>query len=373
MQLIIILIIFFLSTNCTFAKNKSESNQMKLKYRCTLLSDINKKFSQGHLAPAFYHHTGDIVVDRKGVIHYYGNWKNKKLDLSTNHKTINRMGRTEIDNMHSALTIDNVLYMIDERGEDEGVENRVKWKKELQSPIKGSPAWLEDKLAVLTIDNHLYVLDVQSGDLVWSYHNGTSEMIGLHSVSPITAYGMIITPFSNGELIAFDGSGKKLWSYKFPTHLLKTQFTGITTTPEFSDNVLIATNSSSIVALDVRSGNPIWSKPMQVKNMNAHVVVTANNEVIKINPSNGEAIWSTKLSIKNGKLVYGGRYGNYFIVSDKGMMFLLNRESGVIEETVAIPEGVCHHMTFHPPSDNLSAYFTTEKKGVYFCNDILFG
>lgn len=55
------------------------------------------------------------------------------------------------------------------------------------------------------------------------------------------------------------------------------------------------------------------------------------------------------------------------------MIFLLNRESGVIEEAVDIPEGVCHHMTFHPPSDNLSAYFTTKKKGVYFCNDILFG
>lgn len=391
MQLILALVIFLFSINCAFAEDKVESSQVKLKYKCTLLSEIDKEFSQGYLAPTFHHGIGDVIVDGKGIVHYYGSWKNKKLNLLANHKTISRMSRTAIDNMFSALAIDNVLYMIDERGEEEGAENQVKWQKELKSPIKGVTAWLENKLAVLTIDNHLYVLDVQNGDLIWSYSNGINEIMGLHSVSPVIASNMVVVPFSNGELIAFDENGKRLWSYKFPLDLLVNQFTDITTTPEVVDNLLIATNNSTMVALDVQSGNPVWSKSMQVKNMSVHrptsiikwppeielrersIIATSNNEVTKINPSNGEVIWNTKLSIKGGKPIYGGRYGNYFIVSDNGIMFLFNEKSGIVEEKVIIPEGVHHHITLRLPPDNMSAYFTTEKKGVYFCKDTLLG
>ncbi|WP_253299910.1 PQQ-binding-like beta-propeller repeat protein [Wolbachia endosymbiont of Chironomus riparius] len=379
MRLKIASVIFLFSIHCTFAKDEMEFNKrVKVRYECTSLSEIEKKFSQGYIAPVFVRHIGNIVADGKKVIHYLGKWKNKKLDLSANHEIISKMAITEIHREHFILTIDNVLYMINEI-EDEAPEGVVKWKKELKSPIKGSSIDSNNKLAVLTIDNYLYMLDAQNGDVIWSYHNGTSEMIGLHYVSPISTNNMVIAPFSNGELIAFDENGKRLWSYKLPTNFLDTPFTDITTTPKLNNNILIVTNNSSIAALDVKSGNLLWSKPLKVKNMNESIVITADDDVIKIDTLSGKVIWSTKLPIKNNKDIYysipvrGGRYDDFFIVTNKGIMFLLNKESGIVEEIVTIPEGVYHHMAFFSPSDDLSTYFTTEKKGVYFCRDTLFG
>ncbi|QIT36563.1 hypothetical protein [Wolbachia endosymbiont of Brugia pahangi] len=60
------------------------------------------------------------------------------------------------------LAIDNVLYAIN--------ETMVMWKKELKSLVKGNPTIFNDKLAISTLDDCLYMLDmrmiVQSGPII---------------------------------------------------------------------------------------------------------------------------------------------------------------------------------------------------------------
>uniref|UniRef100_A0A0R3R1L8 PQQ_3 domain-containing protein n=1 Tax=Brugia timori TaxID=42155 RepID=A0A0R3R1L8_9BILA len=123
-------------------------------------------------------------------------------------------------------------------------------------------------------------------------------------------FSTIKAPFSNGELIAFNEDGKKLWSQKLFTNLFDTPLTDITTTPRVCDNILIAKNNSYIYSIDVKSGNILWSKPLKVKSVSdiesyysplipvkeqktggRIFIVTKDNKVIGIDIQSGEVVW----------------------------------------------------------------------------------
>ncbi|MGL9759353.1 MAG: PQQ-binding-like beta-propeller repeat protein [Wolbachia sp.] len=389
MKLVVFLIASLLSTSCAIAKDEVElSLKIKDKYRCHLWNNPSKEFSQGYIEPIPLSEAHDLVIGGDGVLYYSAVYP-EKLDLSDSHKTIGRMSAACSKYCRKIyLAIDNVLYGIN--------RTTVMWKKELKSPVKGNPTIFNDRLAVLTMDNYLYMLDMENGNTIWSYHmpnhNGSNQPASSYYTSPVVMYNTVFVPFSNGKLVAFDKGGKKLWSYKLPsTNLLDTQLTDITTTPVVKRNVLIATNNSTVVAIDVKSGSLLWSKPIQAKNIsdgimhalscppqvediggNEFFVVDTKNEIMKVAIPDGQIIWSTNLVVNDElKDAYYARpvieCGKLFIVSNKGIMLLLDEKSGMIEEIVSIPEGV-----YHTPVTDLAVgdyYFTTEKKGVYSCID----
>lgn len=384
MKLVVFLIASLLSKSCAIAKDEVElSLKIKDKYRCHLWNNRSKEFSQGYIKPIPLSEACDLVIGGNGVLYYRAMYP-EKLDLSDNHKTIGRMSAACSKYCREIyLAIDNVLYAIN--------RTTVMWKKELKSPVKGNPIVFNDRLAILTMDNYLYMLNIENGNTSWLYHmsNGSNQ---INYISPVVIHDKLIVPFSNGELAAFDKDGKKLWSYKLPsTNILDTQLTDITTTPVVKNNTLIATNNSTIVAIDIGSGDLLWLKAMEAKNIsgggimpwlypddingNEFFVVNTKNEVMKVAIPDGQIIWSTNLVVNdelNDKLkdAYYAKPmldEKLFIVSNKGIMFLLDEKSGMIEEIVSIPEGV-----YHTPVTDLAVgdyYFTTEKKGIYSCID----
>lgn len=396
MKLAIFFIAFLLSTSCVIAKDGVEpSLEIKNKYRCHPWNNPSREFSQGYIQPIPIHESYELIIGGDGVLYNTG-WYWKDVDLSGSHKTIGRMSATCSEYCREIyLAIDNVLYAINrDNTQYEINEDAVMWKKELKSLVKGDPTIFNDRIAILTVDNYLYMLNIENGNTSWFYHmsNGSNQMTRSNYISPVVIHDKLIVPFSNGELVAFDKDGKKLWSYKLPsTNILDTQLADITTTPVVKNNTLIATNNSTIVAIDIGSGDLLWLKAMEAKNIsgggimpwlypddingNEFFVVNTKNEVMKVAIPDGQIIWSTNLVVNdelNDKLkdAYYARPmldGKLFIVSNKGIMFLLDEKSGMIEEIVSIPEGV-----YHTPATDLAVgdyYFTTEKKGVYRCID----
>ncbi|OEY86721.1 hypothetical protein BIY23_02590 [Wolbachia pipientis] len=383
MKLVILLIITFLfNINCAIARDEEITQS---KYQCTPLSYIDTKLSQGYIAPVYKRLKGDIIIDGKGVLHYDGSWKNRVLDLSDDHKVISRMSINSRNYNNLVCTIDNMFYLIqDLESSEEEYDNLVKWKKEFKAPISGSGIILKDespildidKLAVLTVDNSLYVLDGKSGDQIWSYHYSNNDVMKSHSISPIvTSNNIIIASFSNEELIAFDENGPKLWSYKFPINLLHTHCVDVATMLKVvNDKLLIATNNDIAVALDIKSGSLLWSKPIRVKSIDNGIVnnvfmVTEDDYVIKIEPSNGQIMWNTKLPV-SATTSLTPYSDTLFVVSNKGVMFILDIHSGIIKQTFTIPEDVYHNFVLHPPGESLDTYFTTQNKGAYYCREV---
>ncbi|WP_341818774.1 PQQ-binding-like beta-propeller repeat protein [Wolbachia endosymbiont (group B) of Ennomos erosarius] len=338
------------------------------------ISLVDKKLSQGYVAPVL---TEDSVIlsDKHGALYSFDidnskamNWK---LHLSHRKKISNMSLLRHRGNVF--FIVDNVLHTIDAK------TGEIQWEKELRAPVRGKAAVINNKLVVLTIDNYLYVFDIKDGSFVWTYQNGINEVRGLYSISPAISNDKIIAPFSNGELIAFNEDGKKLWSQKLATNLLDTQLTDVTTTPRVFGDTLIATNNSYIYGIDVRSGNILWSKSLQVKSVSdiesyysplippkeqkaggRIFIVTKDDKIIGLDIKNGETVWASDL-IENTQLFAPIMHAHtLWVTSNKGSMFAFPGSESA-GKVVKVPGNVFHTPVF----TRNKIYVTTEKNGVY--------
>ncbi|GFQ89146.1 dihydrolipoyl dehydrogenase 1, mitochondrial [Trichonephila clavata] len=132
---------------------------------------------------------------------------------------------------------------------------------------------------------------------------------------------------------------KKLWSQKLATNLLDTQLTDVTTTPRVLGDTLIATNNSYIYSIDVKSGNILWSKSLQVKSVSdiesyysplippkeqkeggRIFIVTKDDKIIGLDIKNGEIVWASDL-IENTQLFAPIVHAHtLWVTSNKGSM-----------------------------------------------------
>ncbi|QKX02141.1 outer membrane protein assembly factor BamB family protein [Wolbachia endosymbiont of Dirofilaria (Dirofilaria) immitis] len=335
---------------------------------------VDKRLSQGCVAPVLVE-SSIVLVDKHGTLYSFDvnnsrvvNWK---LHLSRKEKIGNMSLSHHGGNIF--FIVNNILYVIDAK------TGEIQWKKELRAPVRGKAVVVHNKLIVLTIDNYLYAINMKDGSLIWAHQNGVNEIRGLYSISPAVSDDKIIAPFSNGELIAFDEGGKKLWSQKLAASFLDTQLTDVTTTPGILGDILIATNSSYIYGIDVKSGNILWSKPLQIKSISNIIsycnspvsakergasgrifMITRDNRIIGINIQNGETVWTFD-SIKNTQLFALVMHAHMlWVIGNKGLMFAFS-ESESTGKTIKIPGNVFHAPVF--VRDKI--YITTEGSGVF--------
>ncbi|WP_341808618.1 PQQ-binding-like beta-propeller repeat protein [Wolbachia endosymbiont (group E) of Neria commutata] len=336
------------------------------------ISLVDKKLSQGYVAPVVIGNSL-IVADKHGALYSFDIDNSRALNWRSHPPYRKKIGNISLSSYEENVffIVDNILYSIDAK------TGEAQWERELRAPVRGKAVVINNKLVVLTIDNYLHVFDVKDGSSVWTYQNGISEIRGLHSVSPAISGDKIIAPFSNGELIAFSGDGKKLWSQKLSTNLLDTQLTDVNTTPKVHGDVLIATNNSYVCGIDIKSGNVLWSKPLQVKSISdiesyyspliknqreggRVFIITKDNKIIGINILSGETVW-TSGSIEKTELFAPIVHAHtLWVVGNKGSMFAfpgLDSEGKVVK----IPGNVFHTPVF--THDKI--YVTTEKNGVY--------
>jgi outer membrane protein assembly factor BamB len=333
------------------------------------ISLVDKKLSQGYVAPVLVENS-IIVADRHGALYSFDIDNSRALNWRSHPSYRKKIGNMSLssDGENVFFIVDNILCRVDTK------TGEVQWERELRAPVRGKAVVISNKLVVLTIDNYLHVLDVKDGSSVWTHQNGIGEIRGLHSISPAISGDKIIVPFSNGELIAFSGEGKKLWSQKLSTNLLDTQLTNVTTTPKVSGDVLIVTNNSYICGIDIKSGNVLWSKLLQVKSISdiesslikeqkaggRIFVITKDNKVIGIDILSGEIVWTSDLIEKTELFAPIVHAHTLWVVGNKGSMFAFPG-SDTAGKAVKIPGNVFHTPVF--THDKI--YVTTEKNGVY--------
>lgn len=338
------------------------------------ISLVGKKLSQGYVAPVLTE-SSVILADKHGTLHSFDVDNSKTLNWKLHLPHRKKIGNMSLSRYGGNVffIVDNVLHAIDAK------TGEIQWEKELRAPARGKAAVINNKLIVLTIDNYLHVFDVKDGNSVWAYQNGINAVRGLYSVSPAISDDKIIAPFSNGELIAFDEDGKKLWSQKLATNLLDTQLTDVTTTPRVLGDILVATSNSYIYGIDIKSGNILWSKPLQVKsvsNIESYYsplipakeqraggrifIITKDNKIVGIDIQNGKIVWTSDL-IENTQLFAPIMYAHtLWVTSNKGAMFAFPGSEST-GKVIEIPGNVFHTPVF--THDKI--YVTTEGNGVY--------
>lgn len=141
------------------------------------------------------------------------------------------------------------------------------WRRRVSGPMRAAPTISAGRVFVATVANELIALDTRDGSVLWS-HLGLPEIAGLiGAASPAVSGSIVVAPFSSGELVALRvENGRQVWTESL-TALRRANpaasLAHIRGRPVIDRGRVIAiSNSGRQVAIDLRSGNRIWERPI---------------------------------------------------------------------------------------------------------------
>jgi len=233
------------------------------------------------------------------------------------------------------------------------------WKKNLSSPLRSAPTVRGGRVFVLTVDNKLHVLAAHTGDTVWS-HEGVAESASmLGGGSPAVDGGVVVAPYSSGELVALMvENGRLLWSESLAmarrTEEISTM-SHIRGRPVIDrGRVFAMSHGGVLVSIDLRSGRRIWTK--EIGGLESPwvagdyiFVLTNDSEIAALSREDGRIHWVQGLprfedeKDKKKPVVWSGPVlvsDRLLIAGSHGVVMAVSPYTGSIMGKVEIPDGV---------------------------------
>lgn len=231
----------------------------------------------------------------------------------------------------------------------------IAWKIELPGPGASSPIVFRDRIYLTCytgffvpdqpggsqedLKRHLIAVRRSDGGLIWDQpvaaklpEENKIRDHGFAANTPAADDDRIYAFFGKSGVFAFDHNGKQLWQTDVGS---KTHQWGTSASPVlYKDMVFInaSVESSTLYALDRRTGKEKWQAKGIRESWNTPVVITASSgrqelivaakgNVLALNPDTGEELWSCNTDI--------GWYMVPSIVAHEGIVYCLGGRSGV--------------------------------------------
>lgn len=231
----------------------------------------------------------------------------------------------------------------------------IAWKAELPGPGASSPIVFQDRIYLTCytgffipgesggsqedLKRHLIAVRRSDGGIIWDQaiaaklpEEDRIRDHGFAANTPAADDERVYAFFGKTGVFAFDHSGKQLWQADVGS---KTHGWGTSASPVlYKDLVFInaSVESSSLVALDRRTGEEKWRAKGIRDSWNTPLVITAKSgrqelivakqgDVLAFNPDTGEELWSCKTDI--------GWYMVPSVVAEDGIVYCLGGRSGV--------------------------------------------
>ncbi len=335
----------------------------------------------GHGARYSRHFSSEPIVyqDKLFVLNGYG--EAQALDASTG-KLIWQTSITIEDDSNQALGgglsyDDDTIFVSSPYAEILALEAEtgvIKWRVLVNSPVRTAPTVKDGRVFIVTINNELEVFDSKTGTSLWS-HAGMMESAGLlGGGSPSVDGGVVVVPYSSGEVYALRvENGYQLWSdslASFKRIDSVSSLPHIKARPVISqDLVILVSHSGRTVAIDLRSGNQVWSRDfggVQSPAVAGNFVflLTSDNQLVCLTRDKGIVRWTKQLPmindvkdagtriVWNGPLLAGERL---IITGSNGKALILSAKDGKELSSIQLPG-----QAFVPPIiANNTIYFLT--------------
>jgi outer membrane protein assembly factor BamB len=247
------------------------------------------------------------------------------------------------------------------------------WLVKPGGPLRGAPTVGNSNVYVLSQDNQLFALDIDTGETHWSA-TGSFELAGVFgAASPAFAQSTVVAGYSSGELTAYRyENGEVVWQDALARTGISTvvgtlsdvdadpvvdngrvfalgrggrmvaielitgqrawevNIAGLSTPWVAGDWVFVVTDRSRVMALARASGRvrwiaqlPEWRKPPRERAPN-------RNGERQVRPGEGPIFW-------RGPILAGGRL---ILTSSRGQIAYLNPADGSVETTVQTREPI---------------------------------
>ncbi|WP_158332970.1 outer membrane protein assembly factor BamB [Blochmannia endosymbiont of Camponotus (Colobopsis) obliquus] len=352
--LFIVLTITFFSDCLCIAHEKKTFTQLSLlnihnQYRLTKLWSI----AIGHGIAKYYSNlhpicqdTNIFIAHRDGII--------KKIDINSG-KTIWKIdlsfsieGRKLSSSpilLSGGITFANdKIYIGSELAKVYAIcakTGAVIWKTEVMGEVLSSPVISNGSVLIHTSTGVFQALNECDGSIQWTVSFDVPLFSLRNKPSPVKFLDMVLLSHDDGTLSALLlNQGKLLWQQKITTVNELKQFfylNSITTTPIIINDVVYAQSyNDSLVALDIYSGQIIWSLKdiSSIKNMVAVnfvlYLIDQNDQIIAVNAHDGAILWKQD-NLLYKELTVPGIYNNYIVIGDrKGYIYLIDINDGSI-------------------------------------------
>lgn len=213
----------------------------------------------------------------------------------------------------------------------------------INSSIISDFAFIENKSIFMTDKDELITIDINSGEILWSYRRKKlSDFIINSFPAPVIHNDIAYAGFSDGVLAGIDiSTGKEKWSFKLPS---AKRFEGIYASPViYKDKLIVPKYDSGLYSISINDNKIVWAREDEgyqwcVINKDYLYCASLSGELLKITPYSGNSYWkidfiSNKRSFFKKKLLTLSEpeiMNNIMYVSAQKGIYAIELEDGKI-------------------------------------------
>ena len=350
-KVLYLFLIFILIIGCSFNKNskfwsnsEKVKNESKLNYEEVFPSEeaLKKEFNSGLLIKF-----NSKPVNSTSINNYLNN--DNRLNFDGDLKKSSRYKFSKIDNFNQyqpeiSFLSDNIIFF-DNKGSILKFNNNSKllWKKnyysKFEKKLKPILQFVNNDKFLIVADNiaKYYMIDIQTGDLVWSKNN----LAPFNSQIKIYNDKFFVIDLSNTLRCFSIKDGNELWNVRTENSLIRSQKK---LSIVIVDNKIFFNNSiGDISAVDINKGELLWQLPTQssliyesafslqtsdiISDMSDLFFSNNKNQIFSIDIKTGSFNWKNKLNSNLKSTLIE----NYLIsVSLEGYLIIMEKNSGDI-------------------------------------------
>lgn len=305
-----------------------------------------------------------IIQDANGIITAYNMndnkiaWVNKHFAKSQNPGLFNLSSTLSVGGM---LAYEGVLYVTSGTNEAIALDlasGEKKWSATLSSAVRSVPQIGGKNVIIQSVDDQVYGINLENGEVVWSHFANNEEITILHSTSPIVLGNVMVTQNSIGEILGIDvKSGEMLWDLDLTSTIerlaIRAEMHDVIHSPAIYGNSILAYGNDGILSkINAEKGTQEWNSNLGINRPfwiagNAIFALDNSGKILAIEVSSGKVIWSHQLELKEQKtkelifwtapIVAGG---NVITVSSGGTLMKINALDGVTISSHPVIKGV---------------------------------
>lgn len=237
------------------------------------------------------------------------------------------------------------------------------WRTAAGAPFQSAPTVSGGRVFATTNDSELIAFDAGTGEVSWT-NQAIAEPARILSASSVAIDGdTVVAPFASGELIALlTANGRRLWSDSLSRAGRLTSLSAINDIagrPVVDNGVVYAASHSGVLAaIDLRSGQRIWSRSFastQTPWVAGEVIyaVSVDGELAAMDRASGNVYWVSQLrryedeDDRKGRVAWTGPImlgGRLVLANSLGDVVAVSPENGQIVANADVRQPV-----FIPP------------------------
>ncbi len=235
----------------------------------------------------------------------------------------------------------------------------VIWRQRVGGPMRAAPTVRGGRVFVVTIDNKLYALSTADGGTLWTHSGITEPASLLGGASPAVDAGVVVVPYSSGELIALKvENGRVLWADSLASVRRSgsvISLSHIRGRPVIDRGRVFAISyAGTMVSIDLRSGRRIWARDIGGIESpwvagDYIYVLTNDTELVALSRKDGRIHWVQMLPRYEGEddkddpIIWTGPIlasDRLIVAGSHGMALAVSPYSGRFLGRVEMPDGI---------------------------------